>query len=233
MLQQTQVDRVVPKFERFIDRWPTVEHLAQADTADVLEEWSGLGYNARALRLVESARIIADEGWPTTPGGLARLPGVGPYTSAAIASIAFGVQTPAIDTNIRRVLSRWVGATLEGNELTDTATSLLGAPAGDWNQAMMDLGATICRPSGPNCATCPVVAWCADPEIYLAPPKQSSFKGSNRELRGALVRASVHGNDVYDAGRSLGRADDEIETTLSTLADEGLIPVVRTTKISE
>jgi A/G-specific adenine glycosylase len=229
MLQQTQVDRVVPRFEGFIDRWPTIDDLAAADTAEVLEEWSGLGYNARALRLVESARIIANDGWPTTPQGLERLPGVGPYTSAAIASMAFGVQTPAIDTNIRRVLSRWVGATLEGKELGDTATGLLGTPAGDWNQAVMDLGATICRARDPKCDTCPVVMWCANPGIYLPPPKQGSFKGSNRELRGALVRASVQGDDVWDAGRALGRTDEDIATALEALTEEGLIVAVRTT----
>ncbi len=227
MLQQTQVDRVIPKFEHFIDRWPTIEHLAEADTAEILEVWSGLGYNARAIRLVEAAQIIATSGWPTTATDLQQLPGIGPYTSAAIASIAFGCNTPAIDTNIRRVLSRWSGTVLGGNTLNEAANRLVGHPAGDWNQAIMDLGATICRPRNPACADCPVKGWCADPTVYLAPPKQGTFKGSNRELRGALVRAHVQGADVWEAGRSLGRSDEEISAALETLAEEGLIVALR------
>ncbi len=228
MLQQTQVDRVIPKFEHFIDQWPTIEHLAEADTVDVVEAWSGLGYNARAIRLVESARIIVESGWPTTPAELRQLPGIGPYTSAAISSIAFGYDTPAIDTNVRRVLSRWTGTILEGDNLIEVANSLVGRPAGDWNQAMMDLGATICRPRNPTCDGCPVAPWCTDPSAYLAPPKQGTFKGSNRELRGALVRAHVRGDDLWTMGRSLGRTDEEISTVLETLAEEGLIVVLST-----
>ena len=223
MLQQTQVDRVVPKFTSFIARWPTVEPLAVADPADVLEAWSGLGYNTRALRLLEAARIIASSRWPTMPDDLQHLPGIGPYTAAAIASIAFDYQTPAIDTNIRRVLSRWIGIHLDGKELTEAATAVVGHPAGDWNQAMMDLGATLCRPCDPACSSCPVMSWCADPDIYDAPAKQGAFRGSNRELRGALVRAHVRGDDVWEAGRSLGRTEGEIARTLETLNNEGLI----------
>jgi len=230
MLQQTQVERVLPRFEHFIERWPTVEALAAAERNDVLEEWSGLGYNARAVRLHESARIISASGWPTTPEGLRELPGVGPYTSTAIASIAFGVQEPAIDTNIRRVLNRWVGSTLDGRALLETARALIGHPAGDWNQAVMDLGATLCRPRDPACHICPVVSWCADPDIYDAPAKQGTFRGSNRELRGALVRAHVQGADVWNAGRALGRGDEDIARTLEALAREGLITAVRTTR---
>jgi len=223
MLQQTQVDRVIPKFAHFLATWPTVESLAVADPAAVLEAWSGLGYNTRALRLLEAARIIASSRWPTTPDDLQRLPGIGPYTAAAIASIAFDYQTPAIDTNIRRVLNRWIGTQLDGKELTEAATAVVGHPAGDWNQAMMDLGATLCRPRDPVCNDCPVVPWCADPDIYDAPARQSTFKGSNRELRGALVRASVNGDDVWEAGRCLARTDEEIATTLAILNREGLI----------
>jgi len=223
MLQQTQVDRVIPKFTSFITRWPTVASLAVADPVEVLEAWSGLGYNTRALRLLEAARIIASSQWPTAPDDLQRLPGIGPYTAAAIASIAFDYQTPAIDTNIRRVLNRWTGSALDGKTLEEAANALLGEPAGDWNQAVMDLGATLCRPRDPACHICPVVSWCADPDIYEAPAKQGAFRGSNRELRGALVRAHVRGDDVWEAGRSLGRTEGEIARTLETLNDEGLI----------
>lgn len=223
MLQQTQVDRVIPKFEMFIDAWTTVEELAKAPTTQLLAVWSGLGYNSRALRLRQAARIIADRGWPASPSGLQGLPGIGPYTAAAIASIAFGVDIPAVDTNLKRVLSRWHGGPLSGRYLDEYALGALASPAGVWNQAVMDLGATVCRPRNPSCDVCPVSSWCKDPGVYSAPPRQSRFKGSRRELRGALVQASVSKSDLHRAGRSLDRTDAEIEEVIRDLRDEGLI----------
>ncbi len=223
MLQQTQVERVIPKFEDFIDTWPTVTLLAQASTKDLLTMWSGLGYNARALRVRDAARIIATDGWPKTIEGLQALPGVGPYTAAAIASIAFGEQVPAVDTNLKRVLSRWRGEPLSGSVLDEVALGALGSPAGWWNQAVMDLGATTCRPRDPACGICPVSAWCSDPEVYEPPARQPTFKGSRRELRGALVRAALSGGDLYRTGLSLGRDTAEIQATIEDLHAEGLI----------
>jgi len=224
MLQQTQVERVLPKFGAFVERWPTVGDLADAPTSQVLEMWSGLGYNSRALRLHSSAQIIASDGWPRSVTGLLELPGVGPYTARAIASIAFGKAVPAVDTNLRRVLSRWYGARLDGTDLASFAQDCLGEPAGDWNQAMMDLGATICRPSSPECSECPVSGWCADPNMYAAPKRQSTFTGSTRELRGALVRANLSGADLDAAGTELGRSQAEITETIASLTSEGLLP---------
>lgn len=223
MLQQTQVERVIPKFEEFVDTWPTVESLAGATTNELLAMWSGLGYNSRVLRLRESARIITDRGWPGSVTELQRLPGVGPYTAAAIASIAFGVDVPAVDTNLKRVLSRWHGAPLSGAPLDEFAVDVLASPAGMWNQAMMDLGATVCRPRNPSCGTCPVFEWCADPTVYRPPTRQGSFKGSRRELRGALVRAAVTDGDLHVTGRALDRTAAEIEKTINDLRTEGLI----------
>lgn len=223
MLQQTQVDRVIPKFEKFIDTWATVEELGEAATNDLLSAWSGLGYNTRALRLRESARIIAANGWPESVTGLQELPGVGPYTAAAIASIAFSVDVPAIDTNLKRVFSRWRGEPLSGRSLDEFAFEALGSPAGLWNQAVMDLGAMVCRPTNPRCDLCPVSGWCADPSVYERPARQSGFKGSRRELRGALVRAAVSSGDLHATGQELGRSDTEIEETIAALTDEGLI----------
>jgi A/G-specific adenine glycosylase len=223
MLQQTQVDRVIPKFEQFIQEWPSIADLAAADSENVLDIWSGLGYNSRALRLRAAAVEIDANGWPTTLEGLQRLPGVGAYTAAAIASIAFGEDVPAVDTNLRRVLSRWAGEPLIGSDLIAASFEMVGTPAGDWNQAVMDLGSGICRPREPHCSLCPVQAWCSDPNIYEAPPRQSRFKGSNRELRGALVRAGLAKTDPHEAGRSLGREHAEIVETLDRLRAEGLI----------
>jgi len=223
MLQQTQVERVIPKFDEFVDMWPTVVSLANATASQLLAVWSGLGYNSRVLRLRESAVIIADNGWPTSVAGLQELPGVGPYTAAAIASIAFGVDVPAIDTNLKRVLSRWRGEPLSGKPLEDFAVGSLASPAGLWNQAVMDLGATICRPTKPACGDCPVSRWCADPTVYEPPVKQSRFRGSRRELRGALVRASLSNDDLYATGEALGRSDTEISETIAALRTEGLV----------
>jgi A/G-specific adenine glycosylase len=223
MLQQTQVERVIPKFELFIDTWATVEDLALAPTKRLLAIWSGLGYNSRALRLRDSARIIARDGWPTSVPGLRQLPGVGPYTAGAIASIAFGVDVPAVDTNLKRVLSRWHGETLSGAMLDQFATAALSSPAGVWNQAVMDLGATVCRPRNPSCSVCPVSPWCSDPTVYGPPARQARFSGSRRELRGALVRAAVSNGNLQATGRSLNRTQAEVEETIADLRAEGLI----------
>lgn len=223
MLQQTQVERVVPKFDAFIDTWPHVGQLAEASTPHLLAVWSGLGYNSRALRLRESARIVTERGWPTSVSGLQELPGVGPYTAAAIASIAFGVDVPALDTNLRRVLSRWFGEPLSGRPLDAFANAALSSPAGVWNQAVMDLGATVCSPRNPDCEGCPVSRWCVDPTVYESPAKQAEFKGSRRELRGALVRASLSNADLLAAGLSLDRTEAEISQTIEDLHSEGLI----------
>jgi A/G-specific adenine glycosylase len=223
MLQQTQVERVIPKFDKFVDTWETVGELADAPTNHLLSVWSGLGYNSRAFRLRESARIITDRGWPTSAAGLEELPGVGPYTAAAIASIAFGLDIPAIDTNLKRVLSRWHGQPLSGKPLEEFAVGSLASPAGLWNQAVMDLGATTCRPKNPECDICPVSRWCVDPTVYEPPVKQTRFKGSRRELRGALVRASLSSADLQATGRRLGRSDTEISETITALRTEGLV----------
>jgi len=223
MLQQTQVSRVEPKFEAFIDQWPCVEELAAADTHELLTAWSGLGYNGRVLRLREAARSIVVDGWPTSIAGLQQLPGIGPYTACAVGSIAFGIETPAIDTNLRRILSRWAGEPISGSSLESYATDVLGEPAGDWNQALMDLGSTICTTRDPACGDCPVARWCLDPSVYEAPRRQSVFSGSNRQLRGALVRAQLAGDDIYEAGSKLDRPANEIARAIASLTEEGLL----------
>ena len=177
------------------------------------------------MRLREAARLIASDGWPTDVVGLQRLPGVGPYTAAAVASIAFGEQVPAVDTNLRRVLSRWEGEALSGTPLQAAAEASVADDAGSWNQALMDLGATLCRPTDPACDECPVADWCVDPTVYEPPNRQSTFDGSRRQLRGAMVRAHVDGDDPTTAGKSLGRTEDEIESVLRDLIGEGLIEI--------
>jgi A/G-specific adenine glycosylase len=223
MLQQTQIGRVVPIFEAFMDLWPDIESLASADMNVLMRAWSGLGYNSRALRLREASRLVAADGWPNSINGLMGLPGVGPYTAAAIGSISFGEDVPAVDTNLRRVLSRWAGEPLEGSTLDAYALKVVSSPAGDWNQALMDLGAAVCTPKQPKCTICPVSEWCVDPAIYVPPPRQSRFEGSHRQLRGALLRAHLAGRDLLETGRELRRPDTEIQGAVSALKREGLI----------
>ncbi|MEZ5175116.1 MAG: A/G-specific adenine glycosylase [Acidimicrobiia bacterium] len=223
MLQQTQVSRAIPRYERWLARWPTEHDLAEATNTEVLRAWSGLGYNSRAIRLRDTAAIVSRDGWPTSPDGLRDLPGIGPYTANAVASICFGWTVPAVDTNLRRVLTRWLGTILDGPELDAYANRIVATPAGDWNQAIMDLGATICLPSDPRCELCPVAGDCADPSIRPRVPAQSPFEGSHRQLRGALVKAALDGTDPVEVGISLGRSPQEVRTAIDTLHSEGLI----------
>ena len=225
MAQQTQVSRVVPYFERFLDRFPTPESLARASLAEVLEAWSGLGYNRRARFLHAAASHIVEHGWPATAAEMQALPGVGPYTAAAIASIAFGEPIAAVDTNAKRVLSRWDGVALEGSALDQAGQAALDPdrPA-DWNQAMMDLGALICAPR-PDCDACPVTEWCADASVYVAPARQASFAGSGRQARGAVVKALVETPAATQTTliRQTGLAAERVEGALRGLEADGLV----------
>jgi A/G-specific adenine glycosylase len=169
MLQQTQVARVVPRYLDWLERWPTVETLAAASTADVLRAWQGLGYNRRALNLQRAAREVAAAGWPDD---LTRLPGVGPYTAAAVACFAFGRAELPVDVNVRRVQERT-------GELFDHTCA----------EALMDLGATICLARVPRCGECPLASACPSRGRRFEPlRKQSRFEGSFRQLRASTLR---------------------------------------------
>lgn len=174
MLQQTTVATVRPRFERFVERWPTVEALAAASDVSILAEWAGLGYYARARNLIDCAReVIRRGGFPVSSNGLRELPGIGAYTSAAIAAIAFGERAAAVDTNVARVIARLHGIRqVSRRQIEQLTLAMMPADApGDFVQAMMDLGATICRPRNPKCGDCPLSADCAafasgEPEAF-------------------------------------------------------------------
>ncbi|MDQ3247105.1 MAG: A/G-specific adenine glycosylase [Pseudomonadota bacterium] len=183
MLQQTTVAAVTPRFERFVARWPTTEALATALDEDILSEWAGLGYYARARNLIACAREVAARGgFPETEEELRKLPGVGAYTAAAIAAIAFGKRAIVVDTNVARVVARLNAldrlvrsSAARLHALTDRLTPATGA--GEFAQAMMDLGATICRPRQPLCGKCPLQPDCAafasgDPERFPPTPEK-------------------------------------------------------------
>ncbi len=216
MSHQTQITRVVPAYERFLDRFPNPGELAGADLAEVLRLWDGLGYQRRAVNLWRTAAIVADGGWPEDVAGLSRLPGVGPYTAAAVACFAFGAPVAAVDTNLRRVVGRWIGRPVLANESLDELVD--GHDPAGWNQAIMDLGATVCRPASPDCAACPVSDWCADPTVYVAPPRQTPYEGSVRQARAAILKALARGEQmrVPDSGTVAAEA-------MQALAAEGLV----------
>jgi A/G-specific adenine glycosylase len=169
MLQQTQVARVLPRYTAWLKRWPTVEALAGAATADVIRAWQGLGYNRRAVNLQRAARQVAATGWPHD---LTELPGIGPYTAAAIRNFALAEPVLPVDVNVERVLRR------TGFDFSPAAA-----------QALMDLGATVCLARLPRCAACPLTHSCPSRGIREQPArKQGPFEGSFRQRRGRVLR---------------------------------------------
>jgi A/G-specific adenine glycosylase len=195
MLQQTQVARVVPRYLDWLERWPTVDALASAPAADVIRAWQGLGYNRRGLNLHRAARLVAERGWPDE---LTELPGVGPYTAAAVRNQAFGEPVLPVDTNVRRVLDR---------------TGFDFGP--DAVQALFDLGATICRARVPRCDDCPLGAACPSRGSRYAPQrKQGPLEGSFRQRRARTLRL------VADAARPLDELD---RAAVDSLSADGLV----------
>ena len=192
MLQQTTVATVRPRFERFIARWPTIEMLAAASDEAVLAEWAGLGYYARARNLIACARNVARRGgFPTTGAELRQLPGIGAYTSAAIAAMAFGEKAPAVDTNVERVVARLHGLKRASRvEIERLVMNMMNdVSPGDLAQAMMDLGATICRSKNPRCSDCPLKLNCA----AFADGKPEEFP----ERRQRTVRPHKYGDAFW------------------------------------
>ncbi len=193
MSQQTQVARIVPRYEAWLERWPDEGALAAAPVADVLGAWVGLGYNSRALRLREACAVVARDGWPTTAAGLRALPGVGPYTAAAVASFAFGEPVAAVDTNVRRIADR-IG-------LGGPDALLPPARASTWNQAAMELGALVCGARAARCEACPAAPWCASrgavaPMVRRPAGSGVRFEDTNRWVRGRVVAALTAGRDL-------------------------------------
>ena len=194
MLQQTQASRVAVRFVRFMERFPTAEALADAPPSAVLAEWSGLGYNRRALALQRAAAIVARNGWPRDVPGLEQLPGVGPYTARAIASLAFDEAVGVVDTNVRRWMVRRFAATDRPRDLQSLADALaLAGPdrrADAWTHATMEFGARICRPRAPRCDVCPISGGCPSrgAAAHVPVPRQGRLLGSDRGIRGAILR---------------------------------------------
>ncbi len=187
MLQQTKAVVVVPYFERWMSKYPSVESLANADPDEALALWQGLGYYRRCRNLLEGARHIVRNGWPASLEEWLGVPGVGRYTASAIAAIAYGARVGVVDGNVQRVFARLTGCRETGQALLSAAREWADArvPAerpGDWGQALMDLGATICTPAKPRCAECPLESWCVArqswtvAELPVRPPKPQTVR---------------------------------------------------------
>jgi len=197
MAQQTQVERVVPRWQTWLERWPTIEALAAAAPADVIREWQGLGYNRRALNLHRAAQHVAAHGWPDD---LTDLPGVGRYTADAVACFALGRDVLPIDVNVRRLLER-------------TGLEFAASDA----QALMDLGATVCLARIPRCDVCPLAELCPSRGQRFAPlRKQGPFEGSFRQRRAATLRLVAGAEQPADA------LDAE---AVAALARDGLVRI--------
>ena len=239
MLQQTQAARVAPAFVSFLARFPDVGALSSAGRAEILRAWGGLGYPRRALALREAARaIVGDHGGRVPPDvdELRALPGIGPYTAGAVASIGFGRPVAAVDTNVRRVTARL----LHGLEPDDIPARRIAADAGamvdpavpgEWNQALMDLGRFVCRPV-PRCAVCPLAFACRFPREGLAARsprrRQQPFEGSMRQARGRVL-ASLRdrgGATLDELGERTGMTMERTSAAAFALARDGVVTVV-------
>jgi A/G-specific adenine glycosylase len=195
MLQQTQVERVIPRYIAWLERWPSVEALAFSSAADVIREWQGLGYNRRGLNLHRAACKIAADGWPDD---LTELPGIGPYTAAAVGNFALGHDVLPVDTNVSRIQDR------TGHRFSPAA-----------GQALMDLGATVCLARVPRCGVCPLAETCPSRGRRYEPArKQSQFEGSFRQRRAQTLRL------VAQRERLLCELDSD---AVESLVREGLV----------
>lgn len=240
MLQQTQVDRVIPKWEHWMRTWPTPTALAKAPVADVLRAWQGLGYPRRAIRLHASAQAIVEH-WngevPKDEAELLTLPGVGQYTAAAVAAFAYGQPAVVLDTNIRRVIARaWGGQAAVSSHLTkaerERAAGLLSPKSGaHWSAAVMELGAMVCTARAPKCELCPLASSCRWLAIGRPPNgpevrKQPGFEGSDRQARGVLLQA-VSAGEPISVIETTWPSKEQRDRALASLVADGLIARTR------
>jgi A/G-specific adenine glycosylase len=243
MAQQTQIARVGEAWREFTTTFPTFELLSAASPADVLRAWRGLGYNRRALNLWRAARVVVEAHGGRLPAdieALERLPGIGPYTARAVAAIAFGMPVGAVDTNVRRVLGRTAAGAADA--LSAAAMQRLAdasVPPGrsaDWTHALMDVGATFCRTSRPDCEACPAQQWCrhahetgsapAERVPRVARDRAAPFSSTSRWLRGRILDRlrEADGSDWHDVVTPIGDHDGvAVARALGLLAAEGLL----------
>jgi A/G-specific adenine glycosylase len=243
MLQQTSVGRVLPKYEPFVEAFPTPQFLADAPLGRALELWQGLGYPRRCRNLRDAASVIVHEHGNVVPYSLSELmalPGIGSYTARAILAFAFKQDVAVVDVNVSRVLSRLHGAPLKSRELQSLADSLV--PEGlswDWNQVIMEFGGRVCSARSPQCNSCPLQQWCvfgsqSDSHRNVDPARlsagvskpQPTFKGSDRQIRGRILKnvlGQEHDVDLLVADMGVEFDVDRVRNLVTALVAEGLL----------
>ena len=225
--QQTQINRANIYYQRFIKKFPTPESMSRSTLKTILKMWSGLGYNNRAIRLYESSKLISEKGFKNIYPNFELLPGVGQYTKNAILSFAYGEKVLALDTNLERVLTRYFAANSTKDYVKKYSDFLLkDVDSRDLNQALMDLGSSICTSSNPKCNICPLEKNC---KKYITKSKNSikKFKGSNRELRGKIIKLLVMQNQITikNIAKKTSENEEKIMTAINSLENDGLLKV--------
>ena len=223
--QQTQLDRADKYFKKFIKEFPTPNDMATTSFKKVLEMWSGLGYNSRAKRMFESSKIIAEKSFDDLYPDFQQLPGVGPYTENAILSFAYNEKVITEDTNVKRIISRYFGTNNPKKYIENFSSFLLkNTKSRNLNQAFMDFGSSICKPRNPLCSDCPLENTCKKYFNYETSPIEK-FSGSNRELRGNLIKLLLKkGNlKVKTIQKELDTDQDRLNEVLEKMQKDGLV----------
>ena len=225
--QQTQINRADTYYQKFIKRFPTPESMSKSSLKTILKMWSGLGYNNRAKRLYESSKILAEQGFDRIYPNFEMLPGVGAYTKNAILSFAYGDNVLAVDTNLQRVIIRYFGIDNTKDFVRKYSNLLLeDINSEDINQAFMDFGSSICTSSNAKCDICPLEKNC---KKYFLNSKSSikKFKGSNRELRGKIIRLLLEETQVSvkEVEKKTGENESKIITAITGLKNDGLLKI--------
>ena len=223
--QQTQINRANTYYQIFIKKFPTPESMSKSSLKTILKMWSGLGYNNRAKRLYESSKILAEQGFDRIYPNFEMLPGVGAYTKNAILSFAYGDNVLAVDTNLQRVIIRYFGIDNTKDFVRKYSNLLLeDINSEDINQAFMDFGSSICTSSNAKCDICPLEKNC---KKYFLNSKNSikKFKGSNRELRGKIIRLLLEENQisVKEIEKKIGEEESKIINAITGLKNDGLL----------
>ena len=226
--QQTQLERANEYYELFISKYPNPESMARKRARTILRDWSGLGYNNRALRLHETSKLIAKHGWEEYKENLSSLPGVGEYTKNAIEAFAYGERVIPVDVNIMRVLRRYHGKNVNKNWIEDNLDTLIeSSDPRNWNQAIMDLSSIICKSKEPACSLCPIENTCSKFIEVREGPKQSPFKGSSREKRGKILKQLLNSRELNfsDVQKLTKSSQREMLALLYKMEDDKLINV--------
>jgi len=233
--QQTQLERADKYYQFFIKKYPTPEAMARKKKRTVLKDWSGLGYNNRALRLHETSKLISKNGWKEYSDDFSKLPGVGKYTKSALESFAYKKNVITSDVNVTRVLERYHGRLADETWIKENTIQLLGSTnSRDWNQAIMDLSSNICSKSKPKCTLCPIENSCAKYfSIEQKKKRIESFKGSNREKRGKILKTLIKSRELtFSKAQELIELNQkEMLLILETMQKDALVDINKEKKI--